>query len=135
MRIRSLILAVLFFFPALAIADETLITTGGSSTWTDAGLSGAKIPGTNAATVTVKTSESVNASITATVTYQIGQTVDGKFNELAKYTRNLTAGNNQDVSNTFSGMAQAVQYTVKAKTEYSDKSSNVHTDKTITVAP
>lgn len=87
------------------------------------------------AQISVTTTETVNANFTATVTYQVGRVVNGTFMVSGTYTRNLTAGNNQVVANTFTALSQSVQYTVKTKTTYSDASANIHTDQTITVAP
>ena len=67
--------------------------------------------------------------------YQVGQVVGGNFMVMATYTRNLTAGNNQAVSNTFTALPQSTQLTVKTKTTYSDSSANAHADKTVTVNP
>lgn len=120
MRSRSLALALLFLVSASVLADEELSTTGGSSVWADSGLTGSvDKTGTK---VTVSTTENVSPNITATVLYQVGVVKDGTFNEIARYSRNLTAGNNQAVSNIFTALPQNTTFTVKAKTTYSDKS-------------
>lgn len=98
------------------------------------GVTGAKWQVTGAQ-VSVATTETVNANITATVTWQVGRVVNGTFMVSGTYITTLTAGNNQAVSNTFTGLAQSMEYTVKTKTEYSDSTAAIHTDKTATVAP
>lgn len=131
---RRIAVLALLFLVLTPVCAETLTTTGGSSILADDGVTGAKWQVTGAQ-VSVSTTETVNATITATVTYQVGRVMGGTFMAMGRYTRNLTAGNNQVVSNTFTGLPQGVALTVKTKTTYSDDTACVHTDKTVTVNP
>lgn len=131
-----LVAAVLVLAPTACAVDETFTNADGSSTWPEgaAGLSGAKV-GTNAASVSVTTTHTVNAGNTAVVQYRIGVMVGANFTEIATYSRNLTAGAGQVVSNTFSNMSRGTQYTVKVKMTFGDNLSFNHTDRMITVNP
>jgi len=136
--VRLLSAVLLLFFGAETLASaETIVLTGGSCTWPsgDAGLKGEKIPGTNAAKVTVTTKTTVNGGHTAKVKYQIGVVSGGTFVESASYTRNLTAGADQEVSNTFTGLAQVTQYTVKVSIQFDALNPSFFGDRTITVNP
>jgi hypothetical protein len=122
---RIAVLAVLFLVPACFGDDETLTVSGGTSVLADNGVTGAVWQVTGAQ-VTVRTTETVSTGVTATVTYQVGPVVGGNFMVMATYTRNLTAGANQAVSNTFTALPQSTELTVKMKTTYSDSTINTH---------
>jgi hypothetical protein len=128
---RSAVLALLFLVAA-SVCAETLTVSGGSSTF--GAVTGSKWQVTGAQ-VAVSTTETVNANITATVQYRVGRVINGTFMESFKYERNLTAGANQAVSNTFTALSQGVEYTVKFKTTYSDSTANQLADRTFTVSP
>lgn len=85
-----------------------------------------------AATITVSTTATVNQGHTAVVKYQIGIVQGGQFQEQFSYSRNLTAGNNQSISNTFQGCSLSTQYTVKVSIKFDDLAFAYHTDRTIT---
>jgi len=117
-KLRIVFLAILLLgasgLTRVMAADQKITINGGSLTWWDGtkGLSGTKIPGTNAATFKVTTSASVDAGRTAEMRYQFGQVIAGTFQVFGTYIGNLSAGANQSVENTFNG-AQGITYTIK----------------------
>jgi hypothetical protein len=105
---------VLATLGAKVSADDIYTEPGvGNFTWPDpSGLTGGKDPKSKGALVTVITTTDVMAGHTAVVKYQIGTFVNNQFQEIANYSRNLQAGNGQQVSNSFAGLAFNVEYTV-----------------------